>query len=659
MNMKNIKKALVAGMAFASMVVIASCNSTSYDVSGAATRVVVEQDKSESVTADFQVARTVKYNDAEYTVSWTSNNDYAKITEIEGNTSKYLVDINYVENQSEAQQVKLVAEIKDPKGKTVSKDFNFKIPQFVVNTIAQADAAEAKTNLTLKGTIVTKEAHNGTTTNVYLQCDGGGFEAYKLTCTLDQYNTDLIVGNSIYVSGPKSYYNGLRELSGCSYNLDEKTATQTITATDLTSKVTDGTGIGTEYQCHLAKLTDLEIVSIGSQDSTGQYSIIVGDKTNKSKQATVRISKYFAAKDSDLWKEYTGLNLVPGQKITVTGFVGWYNGAQITPFETGAIVAGDINYSDSYGLTLLQKVSFPAKVYGVKTINLPTSLYEAGYYGNEGYAGLTAEWSVTSENVTLATKDVAAVEAKAATDTTAAVAATPAYTTTNLTTKKVSADESVVVTLTIKNSAGETVFTGTKTLKLVKDIVIDNHAAYLSAAKGDNVTVQGTIAYLDKESSEAYFTIVDDKGLAYYVYKMPLTDDNKDSIVAGKKVIITGTKDVYNNVIELTKAELLKAEDGTEVAATAITELPTVTPELQAKYVTFTGAIKELSENKRTVTVTVGEKDIVVYLSRNHSDITSAIAVGDNITVKGIFSVNKETSQVITLTADSVTKNAA
>jgi len=663
--MKILKRAIVAGMALASMAAVAACDNKTYDVNGAAKRVMLEQDKKENVTADFEVAKKVVFNNADYSVTWTSNNEYAIVKEIEGNDSKLLIDIEYVKNQTQAQEVKLTAEVKDPKGATVTKEFNFKVPKFIVNTIADYDASQKGDQLTIKGTVVAREAYNAKDkiTNLYMSCDEGGFEAYKVSCTEEEYNSDLTVGSVLYIAGLQATYNGLRELSPCSYFVTGE-AKKTITPEDLTSKVADGTGITKAYQGHMVELKNVLIVSV--EDKTAdQYSIIVGDPTNTKKQATVRISKYFAPKDSELRNEIDGLNLVPGQTISVKGFVGWYNAPQVTICEKGAITAGSVDYSKGFGLTLLSKVTFPAKVYGVKTISLPSSLYEAGYYGDEHYAGLTAEWTSNSANATIATKDVPAVEAKAATETTKEVKAVPAYTTSNLTTKKVTADETVDVTLTVKNAAGETVFTATKQLKLVKDYVVDNHATYLKATDGESVTIQGTVAYVDVETSakygtQGYFTVVDAKGNAYYVFQMTLADDEtKAAIVAGKKVVLSGTKKVYGGVHELTSAELLKVEDGTVVEPTAITELPKVTDALQAQYVTFTGTIKELSENKRTVTVTVGTKDILVYLSRNQADITKAIAVGDNITVKGIYSVNSGNSQVITLTADSVVKNAA
>ena len=665
--MKILKRAIVAGMALASMAAVAACDNKTYDVAGAAKRVMLEQDKKENVTADFEVAKKVVYNNADYSVTWTSNNEYATVKEIEGNDSKLLIDIEYVKNQTQAQEVKLTAEVKDPKGATVTKEFNFKVPKFVVNTIADYDASQKGDAITLKGTVVAREAYDAKNkySSFYLACDEGGFEAYRLPCTEEQYNTELTVGSVLYIAGSQATYNGLRELNPCSYFVTGE-AKKTITPEDLTSKVADGTGITKAYQGHMAELKDVLIVSVGDK-TAAEYSIVVGDPTNTKKQATVRISKYFAPLKSELRNEIDALNLVPGQTISVKGFVGWYNAPQVTICEKGAITAGSVDYSKGFGLTLLSQVTFPAKVYGVKTISLPSSLYEAGYYGDEHYAGLTAEWTSNSANATIATKDIAAVEAKAATETTKEVKAVPAYTTSNLTTKKVTADEIVDVTLTVKNAAGETVFTATKQLKLVKDYVVDNHAAYLKATKGESVTIQGTVAYVDVETgskgTSAYFTVVDAKGNAYYVYGMTLADDDtKAAIVAGKKVVLSGVKDVYGGVHELTKAELLKVEDDKVVEPTAITEIPTIKDELQAKYVTFAGSIKSITNDKndkpRTFVITVGTKEITVYLSRNYNK-GSEFAVGDNVTVKGIYSINGTTNQVITLTEDSFVKTAA
>ena len=647
--MKMFKKALVAGLGLVSMAAIASCNKkqepVTYDVTSAAKRVVVENDKKESVTADFEVAKKVNYKNAEYTVTWTSNNEFATVKNIEGNDSKYLIDIEYVKNQSSDQAVKLTAEIKDPNGETVTKEFNFTVPKFVVNTIAEYDASQKGDFITLKGTVVAKEAYNekDKNTNLYLMCEEGGFEAYKLSCSAEGYEKDLTIGSVLYIAGTQATYNGLRELSPSSYFVTDEPK-QTITAEDLTSTVAAGTGISNALQGHYVTLKDVEIVSI--EDKTAdQYSIYVGDPADTKKQANIRISKYFAPKDSDLRKEYDGLNLVVGQKITVKGFVGWYNDPQITLFETGAITAGAVDYAHNYGLSLLAKTSYANKIYGSQTITLPTSLYEAGLSG-DNYNGLTASWTSSSENVTIATEDVAATGDK------------PAYTTTKATTGN--AKETVTLTLTVKNAAGETVFTATKALNTAKEIVITTHDQYIAAKANDPVTVQGTIAYIYIAKNKASFTLVDDAGKSYYVYGLAVTNANKNSLVAGKKVIIDGYVALYQNLIEVTSAknlgdvELVKAENGTKVTPTTITELPTVTPENQAQYVTFTGVVKE---KNRTFVITVGEganaKDITCYVSSG-SDFSFVPEVGTKVTVTGFLGVFKTTSQVMVNCADDI-----
>ena len=655
--MKNIKKALVLGLAFLGVGAITSCDNkkddgatqVTDDAKEAIEKVLLPQNDT-TVTADFTVVNTVKYNGETVNVTWKSSNDLVKFVTADGKTS---TQINFKENLDKDVDVTLTAEVKIG-DKTAAKTFQITVPKYKIYTIAEADAAKSGASLAIKGVVVAKEPYDASykNANVYLSAENGGFEAYRLACTQEQYN-ELTQGTTIIVSGPKSYYSGLRELTPATYTVTTD-AKVTVPVEDLTSLVTSGTGISDAYQCHLATLKDLEIVSIGDKTQDA-YSIVVGDSSDTKKQMTIYIQKYFCKKGSDLRKEIDGLNLIPGQKITVTGFVGWNNAPQIMPFATGAIVAGEKKPADEIGYTLLGKTVLPAKVYGVKTIVLPTTLTEAGL-SDDKFAGYTMEWSATSANVTLGEKEVAA---KAATDTTPAV---PAYTTTTVTTKKVDADEDVVLTLKVKDSAGEEKFNGTVTLKLVKEIVIDNHDAYVAAAVGDSLTIQGTITYLDKGSSKATFALTDEAGKSYYVYNFTLNDANKDSIAVGKKVIITGPRGEKNNVIQLSGTmELLKAEDGTVIEPTPITELPTVTADLQAKYVTFTGKVTDI--NGRNVKVTVGEgdaaKEIAVYLNSNYDSIQSSIQKNDTVTVKGIISVYKTNGQVITLTSDSVVKVTA
>lgn len=656
--MKNIKKALVLGLAFLGVGAITSCDnkkddgaSQVTDASREAIEKVLLPQNDTTVTADFTVVNTVKYNGETVNVTWKSNNNLVKF--VTGEDGKTSTQIDFKGNLDKAVDVTLTAEVKIG-DTTAAKTFSITVPKYKIYTMAEADAAKSGEALALKGVIVYKEPYSTKYKNaaVYLRSEDGGFEAYQLACTKEQYDTELLIGNTLVVSGPKSYYDGLRETKPSTYTLTTD-AKVTTPVEDLTSLVTSGTGISEAYQCHLVKLTDVEIVSIGDKTQS-EYSIVVGDSSDPKKQITIFIQATTKI-DSSVRNEIDGLNLIPGQKITVTGYLGWKNAPQIIPFATGAIVAGEKKPADEIGYTLLGKTVLPAKVYGVKTIVLPTTLTEAGLSVDK-FAGYTMEWSATSANVTLGTKEVAA---KAATDTTPAV---PAYTTTTVTTKKVDADEDVVLTLKVKDSAGEEKFNGTVTLKLVKEIVIDNHDAYVAAAVGDSLTIQGTITYLTKSSTKATFALTDDAGKSYYIYNFTLNDANKDSIAVGKKVIITGPRGDNKKAIQLSGTmELLKAEDGTAIEPTPITELPTVTADLQAKYVTFTGKVTDI--NGRNVKVTVGEGDaakvIAVYLNSNYDSIQSSIAKNDTVTVKGVISVYNDNGQVITLTSDSVVKVTA
>ncbi len=651
--MKNIKKALVLGLAFLGVGAITSCDnkkddgaSQVTDASREAIEKVLLPQNDTTVTADFTVVNTVKYNGETVNVTWKSNNELVKFVTADGKTS---TQINFKENLDKDVDVTLTAEVKIG-DTTAAKTFSITVPKYKIYTIAEADAAKKGDSLAIKGVVVAKEPYDSSykNANVYLSAENGGFEAYRLACTQEQDDNELTQGTTIIVSGPKSYYNDLRELTPATYTVTTD-AKVTVPVEDLTSLVTSGTGITTAYQCHLAKLTDVEIVSIGDKTQDA-YSIVVGDSSDTKKQMTIYIQKYFCKKGSDLRNEIDGLNLIPGQKITVTGLVGWNNAPQIMPFATGAIVAGEKKPADEIGYTLLGKTVLPSKVYGVKTIILPTTLTEAGLSGDK-FDGYTMEWTATSTNVTLGEKEVAA---KAATDTTPAV---PAYTTTTVTTKKVEADEDVVLTLKVKDSAGEEKFTGTVTLKLVKDIVVDKFADVIKAEKDTMVTVAGNVAYVynDNGNSLIYFTLADADG-SYYVYKLPATAANADSVVVGKKLTISGKISIYKNWIEIASPEILKVEDGTAVEPTVITEMPVVTPETQSKLVTFTGKVTKSSGKDLEVTIGEGEAAKVI-VCRAQNTLTLP-AVGTNVTVKGITCIFNETSQIAIFQASDIVTNA-
>ncbi|MDE5714817.1 MAG: hypothetical protein K2I42_01665 [Anaeroplasmataceae bacterium] len=348
--MKSFKKACLWLVALVlSVVALASCGEKK--ASGAelaAKKVILTQDKSESVTDDFKVTAVVRGDDnVSYSVAWESNNAVASIGEYtedgEVNADFKLVTIDYMHNLTDVQSVKLTATVENPdKSEKFVKEFNFKVPKFKETTIDEYDAAKAGAMVTVKGIIVAKEPYSASykNTSVYIQdiSGKGGYDAYRLACaTQEAYDTDLAIGNTILVTGAKKLYSGLREFESSTYVL---VSTDKVTPkdTDITEMIkTDPSQINLDLQCQLVHFDNLTVVSVGSDDKNGNWNIVVGDANDKTKQFTVRVNTYITPKTSDEYKAYKDLGITAGAVISVKGVLGWYNAAQLHPTNVNSI----------------------------------------------------------------------------------------------------------------------------------------------------------------------------------------------------------------------------------------------------------------------------------------------------------------------------------
>ncbi len=580
-------------------------------------KIILEQNKS-TVTGDFTVPTVVELDDGKkLDVSWTSDNQVASIgTSKDGHAA---VTVDYLHNQTADQKVKLVATLSYNGTKaSTTKEFTFTVPKMKLTTIAELDAAAAKTTATLKGVITAREAYSASNknTSVYIQCEGGGLEAYRLVCaTEEKYNTELAIGNTIYVSGTKSYYNGLRELAaGCTYVYDSTVAKQTITAEDVTSKVTSGEGVSNAYQGHIVKLTDVEIISV-TPGSSGESTIVVGDSTDTTKQIAVRISKYFAPEDSDLNKEFAALKLMPGKKITVTGLLGWYNVPQVTPTASGNIVVSEtVNYQGGLANAYIAKAKsdITLNVIPGKKIALPSKIADAGLEG-EGYSAYTVEWSSNSEAA------VISVDKNVST----------------LTTVKPAADTKVTLTLKVKNSAGEVVETRTFEFTVLEKVTYTSFDDYIKAKDGVELNVKGVIVAFKSSKKEVW--LQDANGKVFYAYFS--TALANDKCVIGKEIGVSGKLTTYNNLDELGSATLLEVINDTPVTVTptnytenfSTNGFTALDVKDQYKFVEFAGTVKSI--NKANYTITVGDKDIIAYSYTTMPEME----VGDSVTIKGLL----------------------
>lgn len=401
--MKLVKKSLFLLVAlFLAVFTLASCDkkdNTLAELEEAAKKVILTQDKQE-VKGDFEVTAVVKVGENSYNVAWASDNEVAKVGQVKDNFIP--ISIDYLHNTTAVAKVKLTATLsKEGSNATFAKEFSFTVPKFNVQTIEEYDAAQSKEDVTVHGIIVAKETYGASykNTSVYLaSTDGvGGVYAYRLACTEEQYNNELKIGQKIFVSGPKYMYNGLREFDGgCTYILDTDPIV-TPTVTDITAFVKDGSIKTKDVQNQLVKFENLEIVSIGEKDDKGRYNIVCGDETNN---ITVRVNTYITTKDSDAYKAYEALNLLPGMLIDVNGVAGYHNATQIHPLDADDIVVKGQNYAKGFAAALAGKVNVEDAIYGISDINLPTTLSDAGLEGAD-YAGLTASWTSESANVVI------------------------------------------------------------------------------------------------------------------------------------------------------------------------------------------------------------------------------------------------------------------
>ena len=649
--MKNIKKALLLGVAFLGVGAITACNNNNSGNNGqqevendavtAVNKILLNQDKG-TVTADFEVASTVKFKGTAYNVTWKADKDVVSFETANGKTT---AKVNYLGNNQAEQKVQLTATVTIGDN-IANKVFEVTVPKFTLNSIAEYDAADADALLTIRGVITARGIYNATakTCDVYLQAiDGnGGFEAYTMSCaSQDKYDNELAVGNTIYVTGKKSDYYGLRELKSPQYIFDSNEAKKTLTPVDLTSTIADKTFTTlANKQCHLVEFKDVEIVSISTPDSTGQYSIVVGDESDKTKQATVRISKYVVGEKTATDYAFKELKLVPAQKITVRGILGWYNsdkenaratGAQLTVLPDG-ITAGEVNYGKAVASTAANDLTAAvgAKCIPNKVVTLKTALKDLGLTG-DNYKDFTIEYTTESEVASIANG--------------------------KLTNTKPEADTDVTVVITVKKGT-EVAATKNVTYKLLKEVTYTAHADYIDAKDKTEINVKGYVLEVSADKKTVF--LQDDNGNTFYCYLSKALTATQAKV--GYQLGITGSMTTYSGLREVGSAVVVEDLGQTNKALTYVNKTEDFTAKGyttldkydQCKAVTFTGVVK--SVDGRNIVVTVGEKEIKVYLN-NTSIVLTYPKAGDNVTIKGLLGLyekdNNKTYQILVNNADN------
>ena len=175
---------------------------------------------------------------------------------------------------------------------------------------------------------------NGGKATFYLQDDNGGYLAYNLACTEDEYNNELTLGTKVQISGFKAEWSGEVEVIDATWTVIDGD-TCLYDATDVTALL--GTEDLAKYMNMAVSFNGLTVVAAndegaaflyswdgsGSHDSNSDLYFTVADAAGNNYSFTVE--SYLTGNDTDVYAAVEALEV--GQVINAEGFLYWYNGA--------------------------------------------------------------------------------------------------------------------------------------------------------------------------------------------------------------------------------------------------------------------------------------------------------------------------------------------
>ena len=122
---------------------------------------------------------------------------------------------------------------------------------------------------------------------------------------------------------------------------------------------------------------------------------------------------------------------------------------------------------------------------------------------------------------------------------------------------------------------------------------------YWAAAQYDQVVVETYVQGKESWWQDAAVVYTQDGTGAYFLYNLPCTQEQYDKLTVGTKIKVTGFKDAYSEMIEISP-ESFEIEEGSYVASPAdYTSILANTDELakhMGEYVTFKGLVVEPCE---------------------------------------------------------------
>ena len=208
-------------------------------------------------------------------------------------------------------------------------------------------AAELDTEVTIQAYVQAKQsyyAEQGTAT-VYLQDQDGGYFAYDMACTQEEYDA-MTEGTCIQVSGFKSEWSG--EIEIMDGQLDQIVEGDTFVAEPFDATSLLGTDELEQHQNEKVSFTGLTVAP--STDADGNEAAFLYNYDGSGAQGddvyfnvsynnqtfSFVVESYLCDSESEVYKAVEALEV--GQTIDCEGFLYWYEGAN--PHITSVTVTG-------------------------------------------------------------------------------------------------------------------------------------------------------------------------------------------------------------------------------------------------------------------------------------------------------------------------------
>ena len=285
-----------------------------------------------------------------YTYKSGSNNDdiYLKLTDGENFLD---VCVEYYLTGSDTDCYKAVEDLKvgdvvtldcylywyngaNPHVVGVTKGANVLTKQADSLTYEQYLAAEEGTTVTIEGFVQGRQSWWDNKATIYLDDGDGAYFVYELPCTKADYDTKLAVGKKVQIKGVKGSWAGEVEVMGLS-NAVEATFKSIDSKPFITYPINVTPFLGksdlASYQNKLVTLKDMTVVKYDDENPNFKYKS--GSNTDdiyiKLQNGNVTIEccveYYLTGSDTACYKAVEGLKV--GDKVTITAFLYWYNGA--------------------------------------------------------------------------------------------------------------------------------------------------------------------------------------------------------------------------------------------------------------------------------------------------------------------------------------------